>query len=357
MAAYFRKEVLPGVFIVGAILLIFFLVFSIRPTTSPRETYEVKILFDKIAGLRENAAVWFAGVEKYQGIDVGRVKEIRIIYTKQPDVEKQQKFDIEVTLTLNKDIPLKNGSLFRIASAGLAGHPHIEIIPGPAYAPDISPGSVLRGNTPPDDLYTTLQELSGIVKSMELDKLGSQLRRSLVNVGDLSEELNLIAADVQVMVKELRTSGDIQTIVTNMKTISEKAIVTVDTTTTAMQDVKNMVGKVDGAAVTMNAILDENRGTIRDSIAAINTMAEKADTNLTATLTHLDSLIQDIDTFLAHNSNEIDSILVNLNATTQNVKLFTHDIKLNPWKLLIRGKERKAVNKLQPISDKGALVR
>ncbi|MCB1195347.1 MCE family protein [bacterium] len=356
MAVYFRKEALPGIFIVCAAVLILFLVFSIKPTTSPKETYEVKVLFNKIAGLRENAAVWFAGVEKYQGIDVGRVKEIRIINSARINKDGKNEFDIQVTLLLNRQIPLKEGSAFRIASSGLAGHPHVEIIPGDAAGPDIPPDSSVRGNTPPDDLYTTLQELSGIVKSMELDKLSPKLRTAVEHVGELSEQLKLVAVDVRAIVHELRESGDLQTIVSNVRVLTEKSIVAVDTATNAVGDVKTMVGKVDTAATTMNSILDENRADIRQSITTLRTMTERTDQNLNETLTRLNALIGDIDTFLAENSDEIDSILVNLNATTQNIKLFTHDIKLNPWKLLMRSKERSTADMLQPISDKGVLA-
>lgn len=38
---------------------------------------------------------------------------------------------------------------------------------------------------------------------------------------------------------------------------------------------------------------------------------------------------------------DLEAILVNLNASSENLKEMTHDLKLHPWKLLRKGKEKK----------------
>jgi len=55
----------------------------------------------------------------------------------------------------------------------------------------------------------------------------------------------------------------------------------------------------------------------------------------------LQSLVTDLDQLLNTNRPEIDATLKNLNASSENLKELTHDLKLHPWKLFRKGKEVK----------------
>jgi len=335
VADYFRKEALPGVFIIAAGLFLMILLFSIHPRGAGGG-YEIKVVFDNIAGLKESASVWFLGVEKYQGLEIGKVKTIKII-----NGQAGSEYKIEVTLKINKVIPLKEGTRFRIASQGLAGYPHIEILPGPVDGKDIPHDKPLRGNTPPNDMFTTLQELSDIVKAMELEKLTPEIKRTVVKFGDFAEELEVLTSDFAEIVKEIKEKDDIPVIVANVRTVSEKAVLTVDRT-------NKLVSKIDG-------VIDENRSEIKSIISNFAEFSAKMGPQFSETVSKIDALITGIDTFLKENKEEISAIFVNLRATTQNTKLFTQDIKLNPWKLLKKSKEKKPV--LKPELYKGPKIK
>jgi len=84
--------------------------------------------------------------------------------------------------------------------------------------------------------------------------------------------------------------------------------------------------------------------------------SETLNVRLLKTMNTVDDLLSRIDTFFKDNKEELNAILVNLRATTQNAKLFTQDIKLNPWKLFFRNKEKSPQNMLKPVPDKGPVI-
>lgn len=345
MSNFFRREVLPGLFIVIAVILLVILIFTIKPPGMMNKTYDLRVRFDTIAGLRENAPVWFAGVEKYQGRDVGKVKQIKIISV--PDNESEgNKVQIEVLLAVNRQIPLKVGLQFRIATKGLAGYPHVEIIPGRPDAPDIDRSGIINGNRPPDDMFTTMQELTDIVKAMKLDVLGPKIHRTVEKIGDLSENLNYTVQDVRHIVANLKEEKNVEKIMANLKQVTAKANITVD-------ELNSFITKLDGTRNKVDLILDENREDIKTIFTNVADFSVTLNTKLDNTITNIDILATNINKFLKENKDDIKDILVNLKLTTQNAKLFSQDIKMNPWKLLFKTKEKKLKQMLKPLSDKG----
>ncbi|MDD3089091.1 MAG: MlaD family protein [Candidatus Omnitrophica bacterium] len=51
----------------------------------------------------------------------------------------------------------------------------------------------------------------------------------------------------------------------------------------------------------------------------------------------LDGILKDVKSIVADNKGNIDSIVLNLEATSQNLKEFSEDVKKSPWKLLFKG--------------------
>ena len=70
-------------------------------------------------------------------------------------------------------------------------------------------------------------------------------------------------------------------------------------------------------------------------------MMKKADaiaTKLDETLTDVKTLAHNVNLTYAENKASIDSIITNMEQTSQNFNEFSEDIKKHPWKLLIKGK-------------------
>lgn len=57
---------------------------------------------------------------------------------------------------------------------------------------------------------------------------------------------------------------------------------------------------------------------------------------------NLDVILADVKTVVSDNKEKVDDIVINLEQTTSNFNEFSTDIKEHPWKLLFKGKEKKA---------------
>ncbi|MEW6535244.1 MAG: MlaD family protein [Candidatus Auribacterota bacterium] len=353
MAQFFRKEILPGLFvIVSAVLLIAF-IFAINPQGFRKDAKQIEVIFDCIAGLRENAAVWFSGVETYQGLDVGRVTRIQII---EGDTPGSNEYKISVLMEINAAIPLKEGSQFRIASKGLAGYPHVEIIPGPPTAPDMNLSQPHKGNRPPDDMFTTLQKLAVTVDEMDLPTLSAATQDTIKTIGDVAKEINVAAADMREVIHEIKEKEQIQGIVSNIHALSAKSVDTVDDARKTIKDAQVFVATMQSSADKIDTILSDNQENINVMLANLRETSETLNVRMESTMNKLDDLLARIDIFFKENKEELNAILVNLRATTQNARLFTQDIKLNPWKLFFRKKEQIPENILKPVPDKGPVI-
>jgi len=59
-----------------------------------------------------------------------------------------------------------------------------------------------------------------------------------------------------------------------------------------------------------------------------------------STMNNISNLAKNLNEAVADNRPDIDEIMANLRRTTENFEEFSDDIKRNPWKLLVKGKEK-----------------
>jgi len=60
-----------------------------------------------------------------------------------------------------------------------------------------------------------------------------------------------------------------------------------------------------------------------------------------SSLIDIQAFVKNLNATLTDNRGQIDTIIGNLNQTSENFKEFSDDIKRHPWKLIIKGKEEK----------------
>ena len=65
--------------------------------------------------------------------------------------------------------------------------------------------------------------------------------------------------------------------------------------------------------------------------------ADKIATDLDDTLLEVKSLVSNVNGIVINNTENLDAIILNIEASTQNFKEFTEDVKQHPWKLLFKG--------------------
>lgn len=153
----FRNEKLEmkvGLFIGAGIFLMFLIVFSISDFYLLEKGYNVKVIFDYVNGITENAPIRLAGVH------VGDVKNIKIYYD---DAAGKTKVDLNVWV--NDDVKIEKDAVARINTLGLLGEQYLEITPG-TIREFLQPGGILLGENPVN-VGQQMQNVSELITSIK----------------------------------------------------------------------------------------------------------------------------------------------------------------------------------------------
>lgn len=89
----------------------------------------------------------------------------------------------------------------------------------------------------------------------------------------------------------------------------------------------------------LKEITDDINVHLKDNHAKIDNLI----VNLSSTSENLHSITSNIDERLAINGGHIDDMIQNFDDTSVNLNEMSYDLKLNPWKLLFKAKEKKAM--------------
>lgn len=202
-------QVRAGVFILitlilaaGAILLMGQKTKLFTPTST------IRITMKNVAGLKEGAPVWLAGV------DVGVVQQIRFDNPRDNN-------EVQVTAQVDSKAHKKIGpdSVITIKTRGLMGEKYVDIMPSASFYEH--PSTQFSGRAVPtiDDVAqkagTTFEKLNSVVDSIQSGKgtLGMLATdtKLYVNAVKLSTELNLLAGNInrgQGTLGKLARSGE-----------------------------------------------------------------------------------------------------------------------------------------------------
>jgi len=103
-------------------------------------------------------------------------------------------------------------------------------------------------------------------------------------------------------------------------------------------DGKEVIQQVKEATTNINERLKKNEKAI-DNIF----------TNLDTTMENMVSITANVDERLTKNEEKIDSMMTHLHSSSVNLDQFSYDLKMNPWKLMYRSKEkrRKSIDLLE----------
>lgn len=179
-----RREVKIGIFLAVAIFLLATFIFVVGDLSVlfKKQGFPLYILYDSAAGLEKGALVRMAGVK------IGYVKEISLKGSK-----------AEVLLNIEPGIKVPQGSKATLASLGLLGEKHIEILPGEGED-FCRPGATIEGIPPVsfDQMGTLLLSVGNEFK--EIGKTFSQMlggEESRVNFKLTLQNLSSITSDLK----------------------------------------------------------------------------------------------------------------------------------------------------------------
>lgn len=212
--------------------------------------------FESVAGLDDKSAVRVAGVR------VGRVDGIRL-----SDGRAQ------VELLLETPVELRQGASAAIVNQGMLGDKYVVLDPGPEGAPPLPAGAVLPGSTAPglDDAMARFDGIGRAIEetlgAMDPDRSGEAIRNVLLSL----EETTAAIRDL-VRANEGRLDGTIQ----NFEEVSRVLAAELP-----------RISRQTGAVIaSVEAILEENRGTVRESLQHL----AEATATLQDSLVHVESI-------------------------------------------------------------------
>jgi len=304
-----REQAMVGLFVIVAAAVLIATVFGITGAFG-RTAKSFHAFFPFAGGLEVGSTVRYAG-----GPKVGRVEKLRI--------DPQNPSNIEITLAVHTDLPVKTDSHVRIMSMSPLGDNHLEIVPGSPQAPLAKDGATLTA-----DRYLDLNAITEKINDLApeaqqllhtLNDRATELKVTIARVNDLLNDQNRsnlsgTFAQAHQMLAENRPA--IKSTIGHLNTSSEKLGPLLD-------DLRKTSAEANKTLDHVDSLVGENRADIR-----------KAVIELRKSLTNVTDLTARIDQTLDVNSENIDEMLENFRHVSENLKQFTETIKTKPYTLL-----------------------
>jgi phospholipid/cholesterol/gamma-HCH transport system substrate-binding protein len=240
-----------GIFVTAVLAVLAYLVIKVEDwNLFGSAGQRVDVIFESVVGLDDKAPVRVAGVR------VGRVDGVTL-----------QDLKARVSLLLDTPVPLPRGSRARIANAGLLGDKYVELIPGPEGAPPLPEDAVLQGEAAPsfDEAFETIGTMGESIS----DLTGS------LNDEDLAGGLADLIADLQATSMEIRAL-----VVANRETIGATAQNFEVFSAALAQELPQLTAKMNQLLDTVDTVVAENRGNLKDSLGNIREVTEKMQTSV-----------------------------------------------------------------------------
>ncbi len=304
-----REQAFVGLFVLVAAGVLIAAVFAISGALG-RSTKTYHAFFPFAGGLESGATVRYSG-----GPKVGRVERLRI--------DPQDPARIEITFTVQSELPVKADSHVKIMSMSPLGDNHLEVLPGSAKAALAPDGSQLTSEN-----YVDFNALTAQINNLAphaqqllvtLNDRATELKITVDRVNDLlnvQNRANLSAtlANARGMIEENRPA--LHSTLQHINSVSEKL-------EPLLQDFRKTSQEATKALDHIDAVIGENRADLRQAVVELR----RSLTNMTDLTAHLN---QTLDV----NSENIDELLDNFRHVSENLKEFTATIKARPYTLI-----------------------
>jgi phospholipid/cholesterol/gamma-HCH transport system substrate-binding protein len=303
------EQILVGLLVLVCAALLLATIFAMSGAFG-RETRTYHAYFPFAGWIEPGMNVRYSG-----GPKVGRVETVRI--------DPQNLARLDITFSVQSDLPIKTDSLVKIMSTTPLGDNHLEIFPGTPQAADAPNGALLPSQAY-IDLNSLLSQLNDLApRAQQLlvqlsDRVG-QLKETVTRVNDLlsvSNRANLSAtlANTRGLIEENRPQ--IKSTLQNLNGGSQKL-------GPLLEDLRRTSAETNKALNNVDALIGENRPDVRQAIA-----------QLRRSLTAVTAVTGRLDQTLDVNAENIDELLDNLRQATENLNEFTATIKNRPSSLI-----------------------
>ena len=176
----FGNEMKAGVVIVAAIL--FAILFFLKTTTLYTSTYDIKTHFKYAGDLKPDAVV------KLSGMEVGRVKDIKMVYNPETFVE--------CVLEVDSSAKVRTDSIAYISTAGLVGDAFVGLTPGEA-SEFVKHGTMIKSEDPVEqriimkNLDSAIKGVNSIVTDNKqgVDNIVTNVENSTKNLEEFTDDV------------------------------------------------------------------------------------------------------------------------------------------------------------------------
>ena len=250
-----KTEWKVGLFIAISLVVAVALVLNFAKGISPlTKTYSLNLTTKNVDGIVRNAVVMMAGVP------IGNVSKIKL---------NTDKSEVTITILIEEEFKIREGSKFHIETAGFLGDKYIGIIPTRNQdAPMLTDGATVPCEES-FDLMRVARSTSGVV---------DQLNTATTQITNIIERIDSKLLDE-------KTLTDLAAGLRNLRDISEnasKTIASVDLLiTTNTQPIQQAIGNVvdfskelKTAGGELRSIIDTNRVVVNESMANIKNTTE-----------------------------------------------------------------------------------
>ncbi len=302
------RELKTGIIVIGGILL-FIMGFSyLKSTPLFDNSKTLYAVYPNVGGLQSGTVV------SINGYGVGKVNDIRFIDTQG---------NLVVTFTVSSDFQFSKNSRVELYDTGIIGGKGLQISPVFDGSPSVQSGDTLNTDTRPGLTELAQQKLTPLFKKFE--SAVTDADSVLMNVND---------------VLDTRTKNDLRK---------------------AINGLSQLMGSLNGSAITLDKMLKENQGKLGSSLdnfeVLTSNFAKLSDSlnnaGLGSTLVSLQATVASLNTIMSKlekgegtmgmlmNDKELYS---NLSSASKELDLLLQDFRLNPKRYVnvsVFGKKQK----------------
>ncbi len=283
-----------GITVVVALFILLYGVVFLKDLRVGIETYDLVVYFQDVNGLKEGDQVSVNGVPK------GKVSRIELVGD-----------SVKVSFFISKDVVLKKDYSVSVAMIELMSGKQIAVKPGKSSEPaDISKPLVGAPSSDVITLISTMNEIGSDVEQLTsrlngtIDKLDeaitginditgderlkSDIRGTAMNFNTASKNLNAMLEENRLSLKSL--TGRLNSVATNL---DETVLETKPELKNTISDIRDLTGRVDSLAFNLNQLVLDTK----DSNSTVGKLLTDDDfyNNLNKTILSINKLVKKIE--------------------------------------------------------------
>jgi len=304
-----REQAMVGLFVLVAAALLAGTIFALTGVTA-RRVKNYHAYFSFAGGIEQGTAVRYSG-----GPKIGRVEKVQI--------DSRTPSRIDVTFSVNEDLPVKVDSRVKIMSMTPLADNHVEIMPGRPESALAPPGTLL-----PSDAYVDLSSLLADVQA-----ISPQAQELIKSLNDRAVELKVTLGRVNNMLSDQNRANLSAALAESRGMIQENR-----------PQLKSTLGHLDQVSGHLQPVLDDFQKTSAQATQTLDHLdvvigenrpdLRQAILELRQSLGTLTSLTGRLDQTVDVNVDNIDEVVDNLRHVTENLKELTDTLKARPYLLL-----------------------